>query len=150
MNTDFDYKIEIIRNLSDHLVPYNFPLSPMEYERDISCLKKMECEVDGYSIKFHFNRADYKDYYLETFQLFNLNSPFLPFNLVVKLAQKVLGGHNLSLIEFYQNEYKIYCWSVCVDKTGRPIVSPLQQQANLLSYQGFEYFYMNPNNLNLY
>lgn len=110
----------------------------------------MECEVDGYSISFHFNRADYQDYYLETFQLYNKNSPFLPFNLVVKLAQKVLGGHNLSLIEFYQNEYKIYCWSVCVDKTGRPIVSPLQQQANLLSYQGFEYFYMNPNNLNLY
>ena len=34
----FDEKIEIIRNLSNHLVDYNFPLSPMDFEYDILML----------------------------------------------------------------------------------------------------------------
>lgn len=146
----FDQKIEIIRNLAEQLVPYNFPLAPMDYEYDISCLKKTEVEVDGYSIVIHFNKACYGDYYLETFQIYNKNAPFLPFNLVVKLGQKVLGGHCLSLVEFYQADRKIYCWNVCVDDRGRPIPSPLKEKTKIKNFEGFEYGYMAPEQLNLY
>ena len=146
----FDEKIEIIRNLSNHLVDYNFPLSPMDFEYDIACLKKAELDADGYSIVIHFNKAFYGKYYLETFQIFNKHAPFLPFSLVAKLAKKTLGSHHLSLVEFYQQDRKIYCWSVCVDERGRPIVSPIQDQSKPKMFEGFEYRSMHPGQLNLY
>lgn len=146
----FDNKIEMIRNLSNQLVGYNYPLSPMEFEYDIACLKRLELDVDGYSLVIHFNKSNYGDYYLETFQVFNKYAPFLPFNLVAKLAKKTLGSHLLSLVEFYQQDHKIYCWSVCVDERGRPITSPIQDQSKPKTFEGFEYRYMQPEQLNLY
>lgn len=144
----FDHKIEILRNFSEHLVPYNFPLSPMDFEYDIACLKKNEAEVDGYTIIMHFNKAFYGKYYLETFQIYNKNSPFLPFCLVAKLAKKALGSYHLSLVEFYQHDHKIYCWTVCVDERGRPIPSPIKSKTK--NFEGFEYSYVKPEQLNLY
>lgn len=148
--SNFDHKIEILRNLGEHLIDYNFPLGPMETEYDIACLKRTEVEVDGYTTVVHFNKAAYENYYLETFQIYNKHSPFLPFGLVAKLAQKVLGSHLVSLVEFYQKDHKIYCWSVCVDDRGRPIPSPMQEKTKLKTFEGFEYGYMMPEQLNLY
>lgn len=146
----FDQKIEIIRNLGEQLVDYNFPLGPMENEYDIACLKKNEVEVDGFSVVIHFNKAYYGKYFLETFQVYNKHAPFLPFCLVTKLAKKVLGSHLLSLVEFYQKDHKIYCWTVCVDERGRPIPSPIQEKSKIKNFEGFEYSYMHPEQLNLY
>jgi hypothetical protein len=146
----FDEKIEIMKNLASDLVQYNFPMGPVEMEYHIAPLKKCEVEVDGYTIVFHFNRALYQDHYLETFQLYNKYAPFLPFHLVAKLAKKVLGGHFLSLIEFYQEDRKVYCWSVCLDIRGRPIMSPIKEKTVTMVFEGFEYMYMNPEQLNLY
>ena len=146
----FDHKIEMIRSLGEHLIPYNFPLAPMENEYDIACLKKIEIEVDGYSVVVHFNKAYYSKYYLETFQIYNKYAPFLPFCLVTKLAKKTLGSHLLSLVEFYQKDHKIYCWTVCVDERGRPIPSPIQEKSKIKNFEGFEYSYMMPEELNLY
>jgi hypothetical protein len=149
--SNFDDKLEIIRNLSQDLVPYNFPMAPVDLEYYIAPLKKTEVEVDGYTIVFHLNRALYNDnYYLETFQVFNKYAPFLPFHLVTKLAKKALGGHFLSLVEFYQEDKKIYCWSVCLDKRGRPFAPPNKQKSNSRVFEGFEYMYVTPEQLNLY
>lgn len=146
----FDHKMEIMRNMAHNLVPYNFPIGPVELEYYISPLKKCEVEVDGYTVIFHLNRASYQDHYLETFQVYNKYAPFLPFCLVAKLAKKALGGHFLSLVEFYQDDHKIYCWSVCLDKRGRPIASPIKEQSKTRVFEGFEYMYMTPEQLNLY
>lgn len=148
--SEFDSKIEITRNLADQLVPYNFPVAPVELEYYISALKKSETNVDGYSIVYHFNRALYKDYYLETFQIYNKYAPFLPFYIVAKLAKKVLGSHFLSLVEFYQDDHKIYCWSVCLDKKGRPIISPAKEKCKSENFEGFEYLHMSPDQFNFY
>lgn len=147
---NFDEKMEAIRNLSNHLVDYNYPLSPMDFEYDISCLKKTEVEVDGYSLVVHFNKSFYGTYYLETFQVFNKYAPFLPFYLVAKLGKKVLGSCFLSLVEFYQQDHKVYCWSVCLDDRGKPIASPLNEKMQFKNFEGFEYGYMQPEQLNLY
>ena len=146
----FDDKVEMMRNAAEVLVPYNFPLGPVDLEYYIAPLKKCEAEVDGYSIVFHFNKAMYKDHYLETFQLHNKYAPFLPFQLVVKLGRRVLGGHFLSLVEFYQGERKIYCWSVCLDERGRPISSPIKEKFVPKAFEGFNYMYITPEQLNLY
>ena len=120
----------------------------MEYY--IAPLKKSEAEVDGYSIVIHFNRASYNDHYLESFQVYNKYAPFLPFSVVTKLARKALGSHHLSLVEFYQEDRKIYCWSVCLDERGRPIASPMKERSDSRVFEGFQYAYMTPEQLNLY
>lgn len=148
--SNFDNKIEILRNLSEQLVAYNFPMAPTEFEYDISCLKRMEIDVDGYTIIVHLNKAYYEKYYLETFQIYNKHAPFLPFNLVVKLGKKVLGSHLLSFVEFYQKDKKIYCWSVCLDERGRPISSPIRDKFKTKIFEGFQYDYIQPEQLNFY
>lgn len=150
MMSKFDEKLEVMRKAAEVLVPYNFPLGPVDLEYYIAPLKKCEVEVDGYTIVFHVNKAMYNDHYLETFQVHNKHAPFLPFHLVVKLARRVLGGHHLSLVEFYQGERKIYCWSVCLDDRGRPIISPIKEKFTTKSYEGFQYMYITPEQLNLY
>ena len=57
----FDEKIEIMRELAQWLVPYNFPLGPVELEYHIAPLKRCEAVVDGYSVVFHINRAMYNE-----------------------------------------------------------------------------------------
>lgn len=148
--SQFEARLENLRNLSRGLVPYNFPLGPVELEYYLSPLKRSETEVDGYSVVFHFNRASYNDHFLESFQVYNKYAPFLPFCLVAKLARKALGSHELSLVEFYQEDRKIYCWSVCLDERGRPIASPMQERTDSRVFEGFRYAYMTPEQLNLY
>lgn len=146
----FDSKMEALRNLACVLVPYNFPIGPVEFEYYISPLKKSEATVDGYSLIFHLNRASYNDHFLESFQVYNKYAPFLPFSLVTKLARKALGSHHLSLVEFYQEDRKIYCWSVCLDGRGRPMAAPLKERVDNRVFEGFHYGYMKPEQLNLY
>ena len=146
----FDDAIEILRNVGERLVPYNYPLGSKLWEKDLLPLKIMDLEVDGYSVTIHFNKSKYQKYYLETFQVYSTNTPFLPFHLVTKMACKMLGSGDLSLIEFYQNDRKVYCWSVCLDDEGKPIPSPISEDSKICSFQGFEYKYMNANQLTFY
>lgn len=148
--SEFDSKLENLRNLAHGLVPYNFPMAPVELEYYLSPLKKSEALVDGYTVIFHINRASYKDHYLESFQIYNKYAPFLPFCLVAKLGRKALGSHHLSLVEFYQEDRKVYCWSVCLDTRGRPIASPMKERTDERVFEGFKYYYMRPEQLNLY
>lgn len=148
--SNFDSRMENLRSLGDSLVDYNFPVGAVELEYYIAPLKRSEAEVDGYPVVFHFNRASYNDHYLESFQVYNKYAPFLPFCLVTKLARKALGSHHLSLVEFYQDDRKIYCWSVCLDMRGRPMPSPMKERSDIRVFEGFQYGYMRPEQLNLY
>ena len=80
------------------------------------------------------------------------DTPFLPFGLIVKLAQKILGGHHLSLVEMLRGNRKIYCWTLLVDKTGRPKKSNIENSENVerCVYEGFEYGYIDPTTVNFY
>jgi hypothetical protein len=142
--------LENLRRVADYLVPYNYPLAGMELEDDIGALKRIEMAVDGYELVVCFNKADYEDYYLETFQIFSKNGIYLPFHLIVKLAKYMLGSYHLSFIEFYQDNRKVYCWSVCIDDRGKPIPSPNEEDAVAREYEGFEYMQMHPSQINLY
>lgn len=145
----FEDSLNNLKNLGKHLVEYNFPLAPMHYEKDISLLKKSEAEADGYTVVMHYNRALYQDYYHETFQIYNKYGMFLPFQVVVKLGQKALGSHNLSLVQFYQGNHKVYCWNVCIDMEGKPLAY-LNKNLKTCDFEGFKYQIMKLEQLNLY
>lgn len=147
-----DEIIDRIRNMGNLLIPYNFPLGEPSWEDDLNFLKLTECTVDGYNIILHFSKAKYEDHYLETLQIMSRDTPFLPFGLIVKLAQKILGGHHLSLVEMLRGNRKIYCWTLLVDKTGRPKKSNIENSENVerCVYEGFEYGYIDPTTVNFY
>ena len=143
--------IDNIRNLSEYLIPLTYPQNSPQLEDDIAVLKTIDgIDVDGYSAVIYFNRADYDDYYLETLQVYGKYTPFLPFPVVVKLALHILGGHHLRFTEFYQDGRKMYCWTVCLDKAGRPIENPDEPETEPRSFEGFEYRYLSPEQINLY
>jgi hypothetical protein len=146
-----DEVIDSMRTLGDMLIPHNFPKAPpTTMEDDLSIFKEREAIIDGYPMILHYQKADYESHYMETLQIYNKNSPFLPFSLICKLGQRFLGSHYLSLVELFKDNRKIYCWSVFVDRTGRPIPSPYEVETEQCQFEGFKYLYMQPNQVNFY
>jgi hypothetical protein len=139
-----------MRGLGDVLVPYNFPKAPAEWEDTINILKAREITVDGYTAVVHYSKGDYDDHYLETLQILGKNSPFLPFHVVCKLAKSFLGEHELSLVEIFRENRKIYCWTLTVDMTGKPIPSPFEGDVEKCNYEGFEYGMLQPDQVNFH
>jgi hypothetical protein len=144
--------IEHMRTLGDMLIPFNFPKSPLSntMEDDLAIFKQREAIIDGYPIIIHYQKSDYEKHLMETLQIYGKNSPFLPFNLICKLAKRFLGSHHLSLIEIFKDNRKIYIWSVCVDRRGRPIPSPYELETEECDFEGFNYLYMHPSQVNFY
>ena len=147
-----DEEIDRMKNMGDLLIPYNFPLGDPTWEDDLNFLKITDCTVDGYGMILHFSKAKYENHYLETLQVMSKDAPFLPFNLVAKLAQKILGGHRLSLVEMLRGSRKIYCWTLLVDEAGKPMKSNLEESESveMCVYEGFEYGYIDPTTVNFY
>ena len=153
--SNFDQIYKSLKNLGQLLVPYNYPLAPSDQESIISPLKSIELEVDGYTVVISYNKGDYEDHYLETFQVYGRYTPFLPFHLVVKLAKKVLGNDNLALLEIWcgntsQRARKIYCWTLTVGKDGQPKASPYKNKMERHVFEGFAYNYVEVGTIDLY
>lgn len=142
--------IERTRRLGDRLVPLNWPMNRQGDEQDLSILKTSKTAVDGYEITLHYNKADHGDYYLETLQIYGQHTPFLPFNLVCKVARRFVGSKWLYLVELMQEHKKVYIWTVCVDKKGHAIENPRQKSAELLLFEGFEYRLMDSKSVQFY
>lgn len=148
-NEKFDNLVKRLKSIGDKLVPYNFPRNSPRIEDDIHPLKVVETMVDGYEVVIYFSKADYAEHFLETVQIFGRNAPFLPFSLVVKIAQMFLGSSYLSLVEIPKANRKVYCWTVCLDREERPIESPYEVKSEICRFEGFEYAYMHPDQVNL-
>lgn len=144
--------IDNMRALGDMLIPHNFPKAPllMTTEDDLSIFKQREAIIDGYPVLLHYQKSDYDAYLMETLQIYGKNSPFLPFSLICKLGKRFLGSHHLSLVEIFRDNRKIYIWSVCVDRRGRPIPVPWEPDTEECVFEGFNYLYMQPNQVNFY
>ncbi len=146
-----DETIKNLKNMGEHLVPMNFPRAPQGAEDSLYMLKHAEFDIDGYKIQVHYNKADYKNYTLLTFQVMGKIIPFLPFNIVFKLARKCLGEDHLSLLEIYRHKRKIYCWTLVLDAAGDPREYPYEEEeVEHLEYDGYEYTYMNANQARYY
>lgn len=141
-----DEIIDEMRSMGEVLVPYNYPKVSVNIWGDqLVIFKEREAIIDGYPLNIHYQKSDYDDHFLETLQIFGKTSPFLPFNVICKLAKRFLGSHHLSLIEIFREGRKLYVWAVCVDKTGRPIPSPYGSETEPCEFEGFNYLYMQPN-----
>lgn len=146
-----DETIENMRLVGEMMVPYNFPLAPMPLgEDDLAIFKERELVVDGYSIIVNYQKSDYQNHLVETLQIHGRTSPFLPFNLICKLGKRFLGTHHLSLVELFRQNRKVYIWSLCVDREGKPIPSPYDNDTESCEFEGFNYLYLQPNQINFF
>jgi len=145
-----DEIVDNLRKIGEYLVPLNYPKNDPSLENDIAILKSANISVDGYDLIIKFSKADYTEYILETLQITGRDFIFLPFDVIVKLGRRILGGHELSLVEFFQDNKKIYCWSVSTNDEGKPVPSPYKNKSKKCSYEGFEYIYIEPKELSFY
>lgn len=147
----FDEVVKNMKSMASMLIPYNYPLNPLAlFEEDLEIFKERDAAIDGYSIILHYQISDYDSYYLRTLQIYNKIGPFLPFNLVVKIAKKFLGEEQLSLVEVFKSNRKIYCWSLAVDKENKPVETPYISDSHPCFFEGFKYLYLTPANVFFY
>lgn len=142
---NFDETVQNMKSLGMRLIKYNYPQDPLAlFEEDLEIFKEREVVVDGYSVSLHYQVSDYEEYRLKTLQIFNKVGPFLPFNVVVKIAKKFLGTEQLSLVEVYKSNRKIYCWSLAADHDDQPIETPYISDSTTCFFEGFKYLYIAP------
>lgn len=138
--------------MGNQLVRYSYPKSPKFLENSIYPWRSLEVVVDGYLVIVNYNRSEMseKKCYLETIQIFGKRNIFLPFSLVIKIAQKFLGNQDLSLLEIYKSDRKVYLWSCLVDYNGKPIKSELKVDSEIHYYNDFKYNYLDSSKVNFY
>ena len=140
--------IQELKALGKTLVPFNYPAKNSEdNDEDLLIFKSRKFVVDGYSLVAHYQRCDYGDYYLDVLQLYGDYSTFLPIAISCKMAKMFLGSRELSLIETYKDQKKIYCWTVYLRKDETVMECPSKTRDEMASrtYDGFKYFYVPPN-----
>lgn len=150
MYKSLDEIVEEIKNLGDLLVSYNYPMAPKEWEDDIYMLKSQEVDIDGYTVTIYFSRANHGDSFQEVLHIMGgPKLPFIPFNVVSKLAKKFLGGSALSLVELLKNGIRVYCWSILLTPDGRPVPAKFKN-SEICEYEGFKYLNVDPKEVDFY
>lgn len=148
---NLDEIVKETKALGEVLVSFNYPKAPiLSLEDDLGIFKAREAVVDGYPLFLHYQKSDYDQYLIETLQIHSLKSPFLPFNLICKIGRRFLGSEHLSLIEIYKQHRKIYIWSVSTDVDGNPVPIPDQTQIEECEFEGFQYSYLQPTNIDFF
>jgi hypothetical protein len=132
----FKQNVRKMKAMADLLIPHTFPKVSFEDEKEIVLFKEKIITIDGYEILLCFSRADYGKHFLESLQIQSYLTPFLPFNLVCKIAKEFLGKKNLSYIEFLRNNRKVYCWTIKTRK-GRSL--PIANPNFVANFEGLEF-----------
>jgi hypothetical protein len=151
IQSKLDDIVKEMKSLGEVLVPFNYPLKPISsWEDDLAIFKMREVTIDGYQIFIHYQKSDYTEYLIETLQIHNMKHPFLPFYIVSKLGKRFFGKDYLSLIEIYKEHRKIYIWSVCSDRNGNKVPIPNQTDTEMCEFEGLQYLYMQPKNIDFF
>jgi hypothetical protein len=144
--------IEEMKSMANRLLPYTFPCGDppqvsFAEEQDVLVLKQRSLVVDGYEVTLCYSEADYGEYLLRSLQVQASQAPFLPFTLVCKIGKMFLGSKNLSYIEFFRGNRKVYCWTVKV-RGGRKL--PPGKKTKPGFYEGFQFNILQPGSVDLF
>jgi meiotically up-regulated gene 157 (Mug157) protein len=154
--TSLSEHIDQMKKMAEMLVRHTYPNGfnkegtanvTFDDEQEIVLLKQRKVKVDGYSVTVCLSYANYEKYTLKSLQVQANQGAFLPFNVVCKVGREFLGDENISYVDFFRNNKKVYCWTV---KTlnGEPL--PPGKTATPSSYEGFDYSILNPGSVDLY
>jgi hypothetical protein len=136
-----------MRKMAKMLLPHTYPVVPFSEEQEVLVLKQRTLLVDGYDIIVCYSEADYEEYLLKSLQIQASKAPFLPMALICKVGRAFLGSRNLSYIEFFRGNKKVYCWTVKA-RNGR--ILPPGKKTEPGSYEGFEFNILHPGSVDLF
>jgi len=136
-----------MKYMARFLLPWTFPTVEFREEQDILIFKQRTIIVDGYEVILCYSEANYEQYILKSLQVQSAHAPFLPFTLVCKIGRAFLGSSNLSYIEFFRNNKKVYCWTI-KSKNGQLL--PPGRKTRPGSYEGFEFRILHPGSVDLF
>jgi hypothetical protein len=142
--------INRMKKIAQSLVSKTFPNVSMDYDQDLIVLKSSEILIDGYTVVVFYSISDFKDHKIKSLQIHSKNHQFLPFNVACKIAKKFLGNKYISLIEIFSNNRKIYCWTQVCDEKENPIMNPYSGEYEHKEFGDFDYYLLEPNNVNFY
>ena len=137
-----------MKDLSKMLVDQTYPNVSFEEELIVLPLKCRTLVIDGYEVSVNFSISNFEKHDVESVQIQSVYTPFLPFNIICRLARSFLGHEHLCYVDFIKQNKKIYCWTVKRTKYGRPM--PAKEDQRVGFYEGFEYTILNPGSVNLY
>ena len=140
-------EIESMKVMAGLLQDCSFPKVSFEEELQILCLKQRSLTIDGYDINVCYSQSDYEDHILETLQLQSAQVPFIPFNVVCKVAKLVMGVEKLAYIDFFRYNKKVYCWAV-KNFDGKRVEPNVNSKK--ISYEGFEFYLLDPSSVDLF
>lgn len=127
---------EKMNKMAFELIDYTYPNISIQEEEDIRWLKTRYIFVDGYYLSIFLSISNNDDINITSLQIFSIYSPFLPFNLVCKIAQTFLGKKYLNFMKINANDKTIYCWHV-YKKDGQKMAV---FNKNKIKFQDFEYW----------
>ena len=134
--------ISEMREMAELLIPHCHPKVSVEAEKEIQLLNQRIVIIDGYEIKVFLSMAEYDDHKFEYLRMQATRIPFLPFNLVCKIARLFLGDRELSYIDILNDGQKIYCWTLKRDETGNPVAQEVE--CRLSEFEGFSFSILDP------
>jgi hypothetical protein len=146
---NLDATIKRMKKLAKNFIHLTFPCSNGD-DQDLVLLKSAEVLVDGYTIIIFYSISDYKDHLVKTFQIYPKNHSFLPFHIVCKMAKKFLGDKHVSLLEMFNNNKKLYCWSVVTNLDEEPIENPYSTNSEKREFEKFNFSIMYPEEVNFF
>ena len=139
--------IKDMRSMASTLIPYTYPKADFKDEQDVLCLKQRTITVDGYEVILCYSDAEYKEYVLSSLQIQPVQGPFLPFTLICKLGKEFFGYKNVSYIEFFRNNNKVYCWTI-KSREGRRLFPGKKTKPS--SYEGYKFRILHPGSVDLF
>lgn len=126
-----------MKGLAGVLQPFTPPKHPAD--EDISWLKQREVIVDGYPMIAHYSEADYGDVKMDILTIGCKFAPFIPFNVVCKVAKMFLGESHLTLFEYTRGGRKIYSWML-ISRDGKPVNDFQMANSEKQNYNGFNFY----------
>lgn len=144
-----------MKRLAEILIPHTVPLVKPEYEEDINFLKLNPTFVDGYEVmllltKGFYETPDSGTYFLSSLRVINKYGSFLPFNILTKIARAFFGDRHVGYVEFVNEGQKHYCWTQCESEDCTPIPNPTKVKTVPASYEGWEFYRLDPSGVNFY
>lgn len=139
--------VDQMKSMADMLISCTFPVVDFAIEQDVILLKQRTIVVDGYQVLAVLSKARYENYFLESVQIESTAGPFLPFVVICKLGRAFLGPFNLSYIEFFKTNKKIYCWTIRT-QDGRSLVPDVENEIG--DFEGFKFTILQPGTVDLF
>lgn len=132
-----EVQIQEMKGLAGVLQPFTPPKHPGD--EDISWLKQREMTLDGYYMIVHYSEGDYDDLRMDVLTIGCKFAPFIPFNVVCKVAKMFLGEKHLTLFEYTRGGRKIYSWML-INRDGNPVNDFQMVDSEKQNYNGFDFY----------